>query len=152
MAETRHPYKRQETDYYCGPAVAQMILAHFGITAAQTDIAKELETDHSIGTSAKELQAFFTRRDFTVSYKNSAHWEDIGEELARGSVVVGYIEQGGDPHYALVTAITANAIVLNDPWHGETFTLNKEEFLGRWRDIEPAYYGEQMLMTITKYA
>lgn len=150
MAEARHPYVKQETEYYCGPAVAQMVLAHFGVSATQADIAKELNTDHVVGTSVKELQSFFSRREFIVSCKNNASWDDITKELTHGLVIVGFIEQGGDPHYALVTAVKEDAIVLNDPWHGEGFTLKKEEFLERWKDIEPAYYGEQMLMTITR--
>lgn len=138
----------QENEAYCGPAVVQMVLQRFGVTASQQEIAKELETDMVVGTSAKELEAFFVRRHFGVERKNDATWEDVFAGLTKGTVIIGYIEQGSDPHYALVSRVEGDTIVLKDPWHGDNFVLSKEEFVARWVDNEVARYGNRMLLTV----
>ncbi len=139
----------QEHEAYCGPAVAQMVLMRFGAAAAQQDIAKELETDFIVGTSAGELQKFFERRGFSVVRKNDAAWEDIEAQLSLGVVIVGYIEKlDEDPHYALVAALRSDTIVLRDPLHGDNFTLPKKEFLERWKDDAARQYGNRMLLVV----
>ncbi len=143
-------YVRQETEYFCAPAVAQMVLTHFGERAAQSEIAAELKTSDLTGTRVEALQAFFSRRGLTASYKNHAEWNEIRDALGKGLVIVGYIEKGGDPHYALVTSVTTSTVVLNDPWHGEGYRVDKKDFIERWKDIEPPGYGDQMLMMVQK--
>ncbi len=138
----------QENDHYCGPAVVQMVLKSFGIEAAQTEIAKELETDMVVGTSAAELQKFFEKRGFVVERKNNAKWENIAEASKRGAAIIGYIEPEGDPHYALVRSVDEGGIVLRDPTHGDNFILEKSNFLERWRDNEANQYGERMLTVV----
>jgi len=144
--EGNHVYQEHET--YCGPAVAQMVLARFGVEAAQKDIAKELETDIVVGTSAKELEKFFKQRGFVVDRKNNAEWNDLADALGRGAVIVGYLEREGDPHYALVRTVGEAEIVLTDPWHGDNYVLPRKEFGKRWKDNEVGQYGERMLMTV----
>lgn len=142
----------QENEAYCGPAVVQLVLRRFGVELAQRDIAKELETDMVVGTSASELQKFFEKRGLAVERKNNATWEELQTAPARGVAIVGYIEPEGDPHYAVVKSADHQAITLADPWHGDDFVLPKEEFLKRWVDNEPAQYGTAMLMLVRKKA
>ena|SRR3989344_1241726 len=125
-----------------------MVLARFGVEAAQKDIAKELETDIVVGTSAKELEKFFKQRGFVVDRKNNAEWNDLADALGRGAVIVGYLEREGDPHYALVRTVGEAEIVLTDPWHGDNYVLPRKEFGKRWKDNEVGQYGERMLMTV----
>ena len=140
----------QQNDYYCGPAVAAMVLKKFGIEATQESIAKELETGAAVGTSARELQDFFVKRGFIVASKNDAEWEDIIKALKIGAVIVGYIEPTGDPHYALIKDVEERKIILSDPYHGDNFVLDKEEFLKCWHDNEHNQYGTQMFMSVRK--
>ena len=146
--EVKHIF--QENDFYCGPAVVQMVLARFGVEVAQKDIAKELETDLVVGTSARELQKFFEKRGFVVEQKNDATWEDVAAGLTKGAVIIGYIEQEGDPHYALVSRVEGDTIVLKDPTHGDNLGLTKEEFLQRWTDDAAQQYGHRALLTVSQ--
>src|SRR3989344_4606399 len=125
-----------------------MVLARFGVEAAQKDIAKELETDIVVGTSAKELEKFFKQRGFVVDRKNNAEWGDLAGALGRGAVIVGYLEREGDPHYAMVRTVGEAEVVLTDPWHGDNFKIGRDEFVARWMDDSVGQYGEQMLMIV----
>jgi len=138
----------QENEAYCGPAVVQMVLASFGITKTQQEIATELETDMVEGTSAKELEAFFVKQGLKVERKNDATWSDLEAALTKGLVIAGYIEQDGDPHYGVVREVGEESVVLADPWRGDNFTLSKQEFLERWVDKETGKYGNHMLLTV----
>jgi ABC-type bacteriocin/lantibiotic exporter with double-glycine peptidase domain len=140
----------QENDAYCGPAVAQMVLRRFGVELTQTRIAKELETDMVVGTSAKELKKFFEKHGLKAERKNDAEWSELTAALEQGVVIVGYIEQGGDPHYALVRAVSDREITLIDPTHGDNFILAKDEFLRLWVDNEAAQYGNRMFLVVNR--
>src|SRR3989344_5023288 len=138
-------HRFQENDHYCGPAVVQMVLKRFGTELTQQEIAKELEIDMVVGTSAKELEKFFKQRGFVVDRKNNAEWGDLAVSLAKGTVIVGYVEREGDPHYALVRSVSEDTIIIADPWHGDNYSLSKTEFEERWKDNEVGQYGERML-------
>ncbi|OGC84950.1 hypothetical protein A3F55_02950 [Candidatus Adlerbacteria bacterium RIFCSPHIGHO2_12_FULL_53_18] len=125
-----------------------MVLKRFGTELTQQEIAKELEIDMVVGTSAKELEKFFKQRGFVIDRKNNAEWGDLAEALGRGVVIVGYLEREGDPHYALVRTVGEAEIVLIDPWHGDNLEIPKVEFEERWKDNEIGQYGERMLMTV----
>jgi len=144
----------QEHEAYCGPAVAQMVLKRFGTELTQQEIAKELETDMVVGTSARELVSFFERRGFQVSRKNGAQWKDVEQALATSPVViVEYLELEEDiAHYTLVSTLREDAIVLNDPLFGAEYVLPKEIFLKRWLDDADKLCGDQLLLTVASPA
>lgn len=52
-----HPVTRsiQETGWYCGPAVMQMLLGHYGLYAAQADLADLLHTSRVTGTEYADM-------------------------------------------------------------------------------------------------
>ncbi|KAH3757460.1 C39 family peptidase [Pelomyxa schiedti] len=49
------PYKRQVTDYACGAASTQMLLAHRGVTVDQRAILDVLRTDTQVGTLSYDM-------------------------------------------------------------------------------------------------
>lgn len=45
----------QENGWYCGPAVMQMLLSHYGLEASQSNLAQELNTSSVTGTEYADL-------------------------------------------------------------------------------------------------
>lgn len=45
----------QETGWYCGPAVMQMLLRHYGLEASQRDLAGQLHTSEKTGTEYADM-------------------------------------------------------------------------------------------------
>lgn len=143
------PYSKQETDYYCGPAVVQMALARIGIVFTQKQLAKELATSPEVGTSADAIVALLRHHGLKPERRNGASLDDIRAALAEGkAAIVGYIDKDNDPHYALASIVTDDTITLADPAWGEAYTMPLQEFESRWRDDEAAMYGERLLIVI----
>lgn len=144
------PYFRQETDAYCAPAVLQMIFACDGVTFTQAELAVALKTDPTTGTALGAMAALLAEHGYHTERKNGATTEDIKEALAQDKlVVVGYIETGGEPHYALVSALSDTHIYLADTLMGHDYSLPLGEFLDRWRDNEHQRYGERAMLAIS---
>jgi ABC-type bacteriocin/lantibiotic exporter with double-glycine peptidase domain len=143
------PYQKQETDYYCGPAVVQMALASIGIIFTQAALAEELKTTPEVGTTADAIAALLRQHGLEVKRSNGAAIADIAAALSEGQLaIVGYVAQD-EPHYALVSSLGDGAIVLQDPYFGEAHTLPLEEFQQRWRDNEAGMYGDRLLITVS---
>jgi ABC-type bacteriocin/lantibiotic exporter with double-glycine peptidase domain len=151
MTKIPLPYRKQETDFYCGPAIVQMILASNGTEIPQGEIAASLGTSDATGTTIDAMRDFLHSCGFDVTRKNNASLEKIKNALDTDAmVVVGYVETSEDvPHYSLVKEVTANAIVLIDPWSGNEQTMTPNEFESRWRDDSALAYGERMMMTVS---
>ena len=147
------PYSKQETEYYCGPAVVQMLLAHVGIIFTQAELAKELGTLPSVGTNADAIVALLTHHGMHVTRRNGATIADIRDALAaKELVLVGYIEADENvPHYVLVTAVTDDSIVFTDPdgTYGPNHSIPLTLFEERWRDDQANMYGDRLLITVS---
>lgn len=145
------PYRKQENvDYYCGPAVVQMILLGHGIERSQDELAKILGTDET-GTDADAIKKLLTSLGFVVERKNDATLADIEAALALGaSVIVGYIEPDENEldHYGIVADLTQDHLVIVDPLLGPELTMTREDFESRWKDDPDNKYGERFMMSI----
>lgn len=144
------PYHKQQTDFYCGPAVVQMALARIGVVFTQEQLAREMGTTSERGTTADAIIAALELHGLSAVRTNGATLADIAAALEAGKLaLVGYIEPEGDPHYALATAVTDAAITLVDPLFGQNYSLPVAEFEARWRDTDPHVYGDRLLITIS---
>src|SRR3989344_550632 len=105
------PYYKQETDFYCGPAVVQMLFAGRGVMMTQTQLAEALGTAAGAGTSLEAIVHILSLHGFETKHKNGASLADIAEALGAGkSALVGYTEtENQEPHYALVAPLGAQA-------------------------------------------
>ncbi len=126
-----------------------MVLAHIGIIFTQQQLAAEMGTTPEVGTTADAIVALLQLHGLTATRHNNATLADVRLALASGFALVGYIEQDGDPHYALVKTITDTAIVLADPLLGDQYTLPLTEFTERWHDGGTGVYGNQLLITVS---
>lgn len=144
------PYHAQETDFYCGPAVAQMALERQGVRLSQQELAEKLGTTEALGTTLAQLRRVFSAYGFDAAPKNGATLPDIARALRKGkTVIVGYIEpQGETPHYALVTSYQGGVLHLSDPWLGENVQIAQEKFERRWRDDANRAYGDRAMLAL----
>ena len=144
------PYYKQETDFYCGPAVVQMLFAGRGVMMTQVQLAEALGTTAGAGTSLEAIVHILSLHGFETKHKNGASLADIAEALGAGkSALVGYTEtENQEPHYALVAELGKEEVVLIDPHHGERYALPINTFEEQWRDNERHMYGERALVTV----
>ncbi len=153
MTKIHIPFRKQENDYYCGPAVVQMILAGNGLEIAQQEIASAMKTDKH-GTPIKEIERFLKTQGFETKRTNNASWEDIEDSLGEGeTIIVGYLEPEEEKaHYAIIASMTEHQLFLLDPWHGAEQSLSRDDFEHRWRDDEDGAYGNRMMLAVRRAA
>lgn len=62
-------------------------------------------------------------------------------------VIVHFIEPDGDePHYAVVTGYQQGKVMLNDPWNGKDFKIDKKKFQERWHDERKRFHNWIMVV------
>ncbi len=135
------PFFKQSTDSDCGPASVRMVLAYYGESVSEEDLRRELDTNPETGSHNDDLVRALTARGYSVVSDEHGTLEEVAQYLSDGvPVIVGYhlpIEEEG--HYAVVTEVTPTNVVLNDPWHGPGFTLDREDFISRWYSEHTPY-------------
>lgn len=143
----RYPYRKQRTDYFCGPTTVQMILGAYGIKATQKQLAGLMETSPTSGTRRRALAKPLRAHGLRVHTKIHSSIDEMKRLLRDGwSVIVNYIEKEEDiSHFAVVTAITPSHIVMQDPWHGPDYHLPRHEFISRWRGSHPRAFARWYL-------
>jgi ABC-type bacteriocin/lantibiotic exporter with double-glycine peptidase domain len=126
------PYYRQQTDYWCGPAIAQMILASFGIRERQVILAQKARTSASKGTGRAALLNVFRSYGLVAPSRRYATLKDIARVLAGGTpIVVNYVD-GGQGHFSLITGIDERHITFNGPYHGKGYRMLRKQFMHLW--------------------
>ena len=128
-------YFKQDTNFSCGPAVIQMILAFFGIHQSEGYLQKKLESDEKKGTDHMNMISYLLKKGLYCYANNDSTFKEVAYFLDKKiPVVVNYLEPEADwGHYAVVLELNKNNIILNDPWHGERFSMRLDEFEERWQ-------------------
>ena len=144
------PYHKQENDYYCGPAVLQMVFEFLGIKKSQEELANELGTTEKYGTSNKAMIEATSAEGFNVIDKEGATIDEVKDFIKQNlPVIVDFIEPTDNlEHFAIVTGFENRDVVLNDPYNGQDFKISEEDFLNRWDDPVSGY--KQWIMIISE--
>lgn len=132
------PFFAQETEYYCGPAVMQMILAAHGATATQEEIARAAYTNPEVGTLPEALVTTLQGFGRVVDAKQHRTIAELEHALTEDKIVVVlFIEPEEEvDHYALLKEIRDDLVVLIDPdARSGTTEMVKAEFERRWKDV-----------------
>jgi ABC-type bacteriocin/lantibiotic exporter with double-glycine peptidase domain len=136
------PYYKQEKDWYCGPAVMQMILASQKIMVSQNQLARELKTTKSTGTDNANILNCLKKRAFEYEMHRGFNPNTVLNKLKnklnqKKIVLVTYWHLADKTgHFAIVRKITKKTIILQDPDKGPKYTLKLPTFLKAWRDSE----------------
>ncbi len=131
-------FKRQRTNYYCGPAVIQMAASVLGKRITQHEAAKLARTTERVGTSLANLVAALRKLGTTVDESQHRTIGDIKRAIKKGEVViVCFTERHFNwGHYAIVAGFKKNYIELIDPAEklGTGAPMTVKEFEKRWQD------------------
>ncbi len=115
-----------------------MLLKYFGLFESESSLIEILETNDKIGTKHQSIIDELTRQGLYCYVNKEAKIEDVKYFIDKKlPVMVHFIEPSGDEgHYSLVIGYTRSSLILNDPWNGEKFEIQEEDFLNRWKDEE----------------
>lgn len=129
------PYFKQNIPYSCGPVVLQMIFRYYGKVFSEQFLIDKLKPNNDIGTRHQTMIDFARKEGFFVYVNQGSSLEEIFSLLSKNiPVIVHYIEPATeDGHYSVVVDVQKDKVVLNDPWNGEKFKLNREDFEERWK-------------------
>jgi ABC-type bacteriocin/lantibiotic exporter with double-glycine peptidase domain len=130
------PHFKQEKLHHCGPAVMKMVFSFYGLEKGEQEIADAMKTNEEDGTSLPALLKYAKEQGFNLIHKDGAKLSQIQEFISqKHPVIVNYQETERDEgHFALVIEITDKEVVMNDPWHGPLYAIDKEEFKKRWHN------------------
>ncbi len=146
------PVRYQKTDYFCGPAVSQMLFLYLkGKKVSQFELAKIMKTKGpTAGTRPVEIEKFL-KENVDIGYfqyEGFSH-EIIEKNIKHGFPVIARVKtsylrgwKGAYGHYILIKGISKDYYYVNDPVKGSVFYSKKE--------IEKAvvnhYYGPLLIV------
>jgi hypothetical protein len=152
----------QISEYHCGPAVLQMLLAHRGVRASQERLTELAEVEATIsihGARVDQLARAVERLREGVSlwHKDRASVADLVDVVTRyrspaGVEWQGFFEEreededfdeGDYGHYSIVTQVDPerDVVILRDPYPSfcrEDRMFRLEWFVPRWWDVNLA--------------
>jgi hypothetical protein len=128
----------QETPVYCAVAVAQMVLAHFGITATQSEISASMGTGPMGSTNEQQMKAYkeLSKGDLDPQLDISASFSDPQSEVSNGrpskSGVPGHARLcGGYKVVPTANGVDTKWLYIYDPWPPQQGAIYWED----WRAI-----------------
>ncbi len=152
----------QISEYHCGPAVVQMLLARFGVVANQEHLTELADVAATIATQGARVDQLaravaWLRAGVRLWYKTHATAEDLAALVCEHRCPAGVEWQGffeeseadedwveGDyGHYSAVTRVdpSRGLITLRDPypdfWRADR-VFRLDWFISRWWDVNLA--------------
>jgi hypothetical protein len=128
----------QESPVYCAVAVAQMVLAHFGIKATQTEISASMGTGPKGSTNEQQMKAYkeLSKGDLDPQLDMSASFSDPQFEISGGrpskSGVPGHARLcGGYKVVPTANGVDTKWLYIYDPWPPQQGAIYWED----WRAI-----------------
>ena len=143
------PLAPQTTNYSCGAASMQSLLAYYGHQYSEAELIRRLKTNPSFGTDHNDMVKFARQLGIDAEVKYNQSIEDIKREVATGNPVIvefqawpdkpltrPYPEIWDQGHYAVVVGADHENLYFVDPviFGGRGF-IKISEFLERWHDL-----------------
>lgn len=125
------PFRRQQRDYWCGPASVQMLLAANGHQVSQVTLASHMYTNVRAGTSRRHLVRGLRTFGLAVGMTRAGTLARLAQHLP---VIVNYQASDGEDHYAVILRVTSSHVVMHDPWYGPNYKLTRAAFCQRWKN------------------
>jgi predicted double-glycine peptidase len=144
------PLISQAHPWSCGAAALMATLVYFGVfDEAESRLDEELHVDPQAGTRVTSLVEEARQFGLQAEARTGLTLDDLGRELARGSVVIAAIQAWSDQevtdwrarwedgHYVVVVGLSRDRVFLMDPSVRTGYAyLRRADFLARWHDYE----------------
>jgi len=140
------PHFSQETDGYCLPACAQMVLNYLGVVRSQAEIALQLGTRANIGTPHSHLTRL---KSPTIDVLYAAgDWDDLQQNLGQERPVIVFVQAGELPHWrgrksrhaVVAVAIGPDIVTVLDPASSpEPIDMPVGDFMLAWDEFDNTF-------------
>lgn len=131
------PVCRQDTNYSCGAAALQAVLAFHGIAENEAAIAKTLGTDPVGGTGSDAIIALVKQLGLPMEDRDGLSLDDLAHCLAKGAPILCPIQLHGGGHWVVVRGLDELGVSIMDPVDGET-SIGRDAFQAAWKDKDAA--------------
>ena len=129
-----------------------MILAYYGIIRSEEELRDRMKTNEREGTKNEQLEDHARRERLFVYAKHGGTVAEIKNYIKNGiPVIVNFIEEGGEGHYAVVVDVGDEHIVLNDPYYEKQKNLLISDFLANWRSEDGLHVKWFMAVSDKKF-
>ena len=145
----RLPLTRQATNYTCGVAALQSVLAYYGEEYSEIPLSKILKSNSTIGTAYKQIARFSEKQGFRVDIHKDMKIEDLKALIDKKLPVLcllqawseaqpkDYRNEWQDGHYVVAVGYDDKNIFFMDPSTLGNFAYIPEtEFIDRWHDTD----------------
>jgi len=144
------PLISQAHPWSCGAAALMAALVYFGVfDEAESRLDEELGADPRTGTRVNRIVDEARRFGLQAQARTGMTLDDLGREVARGSVVIAAIQawpgrevtdwsaSWEDGHYVVVVGLSRDRVFVMDPSVRTGYAyLRRSDFLARWHDYE----------------
>lgn len=146
----RLPLMRQATDYTCGVAALQSILAYYGEEYREEELSKKLKANPHDGTAYSEIASFSRKLGFNVEINKKMSIAELKAAIDKQLPVLccmqawgdgpgtnNYRDEWDDGHYVVAAGYDQENIYFMDPSTlGHYAYIPEKEFLERWHDTD----------------
>jgi predicted double-glycine peptidase len=146
----RLPLVRQATDYTCGVAALQSVLAYYGEDFREEYLSKKLKANFHDGTAYSEMANFSRKQGFHVDINKKMSLADLKATIDKKLPVIlciqawgdgpgtnNYRDEWNDGHYVVAAGYDEENIYFMDPSTiGNYAYIPAKELLERWHDTD----------------
>jgi predicted double-glycine peptidase len=145
------PDVRQSSDYTCGAAALQAVLAYWGTTEREDRLAARLNSTPEAGVNPLGIVRVAREFGLSADLREGLDLADLEAALASGTTAIvdlqawrdrtdiPWSETWEDGHYMVLLGMDAKDLYFEDPsLLGSRGTIPRSEFVDRWHDYEGA--------------
>lgn len=142
------PLVEQTTNWTCGAAAMQAVLAYYGLSFSEADLALQMGSTPKEGTDHNRMAQFARDRGIGAVVKSNLTLKDLAESIEKGNPPLieaqaysddktkPYKEMWNSGHYLVVIGLDDKYVYFIDSSAGmKRAFLPIEEFLERWHDL-----------------
>lgn len=143
------PDVRQSTNYTCGAAALQAVLAHWGVDEREDRLVARLHSTPEQGTHPADIVRVAREFGLRAELREGLKLEDLEAALRAGVTVIvdlqawrvaqdlPWTKDWDDGHYMVLLGMNGKNLYFEDPsLLGSRGFIPRQEFLDRWHDYE----------------
>jgi ABC-type bacteriocin/lantibiotic exporters, contain an N-terminal double-glycine peptidase domain len=146
------PLCYQETEYTCGVACTQSILASYGIIYKQDVLSEMLKQKPLYGTDYHDIISFLQKLGFQALFRIDMNIDTLKEYINKKIAPVlliqawkedeiDYAYDWRDSHYTIACGYCNDKIIFMDPYTLGHYTfISNSELISRWHAVDSSGY------------